>query len=259
MMNEQKLFIRKHKRRKILIRITQILIFLSFLLLWEILSRGNIINSFIFSSPSKVFNTVINLYNSDNLFKHIYKTIYETLIAFTITTIVSLIISIILYSSEFLAKVLDPYLTMLNSLPKVALGPIIIIWVGANDKSIILMAILISIIVSIQTIYIGFKNTDKIKIRLLETFNAKKRQILLNLIIPSNIKNIVTTLKINISMCLIGVIMGEFLTSKEGIGYLILYGSQVFNLDLVMAGIFILIIVSLILYEIISLIEKKIS
>ena len=157
-----------------------------------------------------------------------------------------------LYNHNFIAKVLDPYLTILNSLPKVALGPIIIIWIGANTKSIILMAILISLIVSIQTIYNGFINTDKLKIKLLKTFNASKKDILINVVLKENKSTILNSFKINISMCLIGVIMGEFLTSKTGIGYLILYGSQVFNLNLVMSGIFILTIISIVMYKLIS-------
>ena len=165
--DKQKKFIKIVKRRKINILLVQILITVVFLLTWELLSRFNIINSFIFSSPSNVLKTLINLFSSNNLLYHIWVTLYETLIAFLITTLLSLIISIILYRSEFLAKVFDPYLTMLNSLPKVALGPIIIIWVGANRKSIVLMAILISIIISIQTIYNGFINTDKNKVKLL--------------------------------------------------------------------------------------------
>ena len=148
---------------------------------------------------------------------------------------------------------------MLNSLPKVALGPIIIIWVGANTKSIILMAVLISLIVSIQTVYNGFINTDKNKIKLLKTFGASKKDILFKVVIPYNYNVIINSLKINISMCLIGVIMGEFLTSKAGIGYLILYGSQIFNLNLVMSGIVILIILSIVLYELTKYIEKRLT
>ena len=144
---------------------------------------------------------------------------------------------------------------MLNSLPKVSLGPIIIICLGANTKSIIVMSILISLIVSIQTILTGFQNTDKLKIKLLHTFKASKKDILLKLVLPSNKNVIISSFKINISMCLIGTITGEFLTSKAGIGYLILYGSQIFNLDIVMSGIVLLVIISIILYKIVS--QKK--
>ena len=257
MSNEHKKYLRKLKLNKLLISITQISIFIFFIIIWQFLASHNYINSFITSSPSKILSTISKLYIENNLFIHIWITIKETIISFMITTLLSIIISIILYESVFLSKVIDPYLTILNSLPKVALGPIIIIWIGANQNGIITMAILISIIVSIQTIYNGFVNTDKLKIKLLKTFNATKKDILFNVVIPSNKSTIINTLKINISMCLIGVIMGEFLTSKAGIGYLILYGSQVFNLDLVMTGIFLLTIISIVMYKIIEEISKK--
>ena len=148
---------------------------------------------------------------------------------------------------------------MINSLPKVALGPIIIIWAGANTKSIIVMALLINLIVSIMNIYNGFTGVDKTKIKLLKSFGATKKQILRYLIIPESKRTIISSLKINISMTLIGVIMGEFLVSKKGIGYLIIYGTQVFNLTLVMSGILVLVLLSFIIYEIVTLIEKKLS
>ena len=257
MSNEHKKYLRKLKLNKLLISITQTSIFIFFIIIWQFLASHNYINSFITSSPSKILSTISKLYIENNLFIHIWITIKETIISFMITTFLSIIISIILYESDFLSKVIDPYLTILNSLPKVALGPIIIIWIGANQNGIITMAILISIIVSIQTIYNGFINTDKLKIKLLKTFNATKKDILFNVVIPSNKSTIINTLKINISMCLIGVIMGEFLTSKAGIGYLILYGSQVFNLDLVMTGIFLLTIISIVMYKIIEEISKR--
>ena len=184
---------------------------------------------------------------------HIIITLKECLAAFFITLTISLIIATIMYNNIFIAKVIEPYLIMLNSLPKVALGPLIIIWIGANQKAIIFMGILISVIVSVQNIYTGFISTDKLK---LKTFNANKYEILFNVVIPYNKEIILNTLKINLSMCLIGVIMGEFLTSKKGIGYLILYGSQVFNLDIVMSGIFLLVIISTLLYLIINIIIK---
>lgn len=257
-MNQYK-YIKSIKRRKTLVLLSQILISIIFFVIWELLSKYKIINPFIFSSPSRIIKTIINLFKNNRLIYHIWVTSYETLIAFIITFIISLIISIILYESWFLSKVFDPYLTMLNSLPKVALGPIIIIWVGANTKSIILMAVLISLIVSIQTVYNGFINTDKNKIKLLKTFGASKKDILFKVVIPYNYNVIINSLKINISMCLIGVIMGEFLTSKAGIGYLILYGSQIFNLNLVMSGIVILIILSIVLYELTKYIEKRLT
>lgn len=258
-MSSQEMFIKKYKRKKHLIRLSQIMIALVFIFCWEVFARRGIINAFITSYPSKVVSTIWELLKNGSLIHHIMVTLNETLIAFFITGIISLVISILLYKSETFSKIIDPYLTIFNSLPKVALGPVIIIWVGANNKSIILMAVLISIIVSIQAISVGFKNTNSNRIKILKTFGASEIDILRYAVIPSNYKIILNTCKINIGMCLIGVVMGEFLTSKAGIGYLILYGSQVFNLTLVMSGIVILLILSIILYTIISLIEKHLD
>ena len=256
MSKEYKLYLKKIKINKFLVLLCQILLIIILLIIWQFLANKNIINTFITSSPKRVINTVLSLYKEKNLFNNIWITIYETIISFSLGTILGLIITIILWYNEFIAKVIDPYLTILNSLPKVSLGPILIIWIGANIKAIITMSILVSVIITIINIYNGFNKTDKNKIYLLKSFNASKIQILSYLIIPSNYNTIINSLKINISMSLIGVIMGELLVSKQGIGYLIMYGSQVFNLDLVISGIIILMIVSYIMYLIISYIEK---
>ena len=220
------------------------------------LSDKGVINSFIFSSPYKVMMSIKGLLVSGELYIHVLTTLKEIMLSFTIGSLLGFVLAVIFYLIPFLKRVMDPYLTLLNSLPKVALGPLLIIWVGANYKSIILMAILISIIVSIQSISIGFKSTNTNRIKLLKSFKATDKDILKYVVIPSNYKIIINSCKINIGLCLIGVIMGEFLTSKAGLGYLILYGSQVFNLNLVMSGIIILLIISVMLYKIITTIEK---
>jgi len=245
----------KYENKKI--KFIQIFLGLSFLLVWEILSRFNIINSFIFSSPSRVIKTIVDLYKNGTLFNNIFVTLYELFISFSLGSLLGFIIALIFYRIPIIKKILDPYLTLLNSLPKVALGPLLIIWIGANNKSIIVMSLLINLIVSIIGFYNGFINTDKYKENILKSFGANNRQLLFNLVIPSSLETIFSTLKLNISMSLIGVIMGEFLSSKAGIGYLILYGTQVFNLNLVMAGILLLLILSYILYLIINYLEKK--
>ena len=257
MSKEQKEYLHKRKRNKLFILIVQIVIVVTFLLSWQILSDKKIINPFIFSSPKKIIETFVSLYQNYHIFSHIFTTLYETLIAFFLGISLGFLIAIILYQCKTLAKIVDPFLTMLNSLPKVALGPIIIIWTGANVKSIITMALLINLIISIITIYNGFLNTDAYKIKLLKSFKASKVQILKEVVIPASYRTIISSLKINISMSLIGVITGEFLVSKKGIGYLIIYGTQVFNLNIVMSGILILIFISFILYEIMNLLEKR--
>ncbi len=256
MSKEQKEFIKKYKLNKIVILGIQIMIVSLFFIIWEILSRKGIINSFIFSSPSIVIDTIYDLFINNNLLRHIWVTVYETLIAFGIGLLLSTGIAILLYLFNTLYKVFDPFLTCLNSLPKVALGPMIIIIAGANVRSIIVMAVLINVIVSTIVITNGFYNTDKVKLKLMKSFKASKLQILRYLVIPSNYKTIISSFKLSISMSMIGVITGEFLVSQEGLGYLIIYGTQVFNLDLVISGILLLIVISYILYKIVEYIEK---
>ena len=254
---DHKNYLKKIRLNNFLIKLFQFLILIVFLIVWQLLSNYKIINPFIFSSPIKVIETIINLHNSGDLYNHILITVWETLISFVLGTLLGILIASIMWWNKFLAKIIDPYLTVLNSLPKVALGPILIIWVGAGMQSIIVMALLISTIITIINVYQGFISIDPTKIKLMQTFKATKTQIYFKLILPGTISNIISCFKVNISMSLIGVIMGEFLVSKEGIGYLIMYGSQVFNLDLVITGTIVLCIVAAVMYSLVLYIEKK--
>lgn len=205
-------FIKKRKKRSILIICFQILIILTFLFIWELLAKFQLINTFLCSSPTNIYKTIIKLATENNLWNHIYVTLYETLISFIIASFIGIFCASILWFNKFLADVLDPYLTIINSLPKVALGPLIIIWVGANTNSIIFMALMISSIVSIINIYNSFVLTDALYIKLLKSFKASKWQIFTNVILPSNIIPIINTIKLNVSMSLIGLLppVGEF-------------------------------------------------
>lgn len=254
---EHKIFLKKIKKNTWLVRICQVAIITFFLILWEVAANLGWINTFLASSPSSVIKTFFSLIDQNNLWNHVLITVYETIISFLLASIIEFLVATILWWNKTIAKIIDPYLTILNSLPKVALGPLIIIWIGANTNSIIFMALLISTFITIINIYQGFISTDHYFITLMRTFNAKKAQIFLKLIVPSNKKNIINCLKVNISMSLIGVIMGELLVSKEGLGYLIMYGSQVFNINLVITSVVMLAIVSYMMYEIIVFIENK--
>ena len=254
---EHKNYLKQKKKNQILIRISQLLILVFFLLSWQLLVDLKIIDSFISSSPKQIMETLIKLHHENNLYQHIGITIYETLISFLIGTILGIAFATILWWNKFIEKVVDPYLIILNSLPKVALGPIIIIIGGANMNSIIIMALLISVIVTTINACDSFKNTNENQIKIMKTFKASKRQIFFKLVFPSSLKSIISTLKINISLTLIGVIMGEFLVSKQGIGYLIMYGSQVFNINLVFTGIFIHALISTFMYYAVFYFEQK--
>ena len=253
---EYKKFLKKIKRDNFLVFFTQIFIIILFFIVWQILANKGLINTFLVSSPSKVFNTIIDLIKENNFWNHILTTLYEIIISFIIGNLIGLIFASILWFNKFLSRVFEPFLTILNSLPKVALGPLIIVWAGANTKSIIIMALLISAIISIINIHNDFKTTDENKIKIIKSMGGNKLQIFTKVVIPSNILNIIESFKINVSMCFVGVIMGELLVSKEGIGYLIMYGSQVFNMNLVITGVILLVILTIILYYFVYYIEK---
>ena len=252
---ERKKYLNNKKKEKVIVILSQIIILITFLILWEFLAKYEFIDSFITSKPSEIIKTFINLTRT-TLIIHVGVTLYETIIGFMLGTILGIVIAIILWWSKFLAKVFEPYLVVLNSLPKVALGPIIIIWVGAGTKAIIVMAIAISLVVTILENLNGFLKTDKETIKMANTFNANKLQILTKIILPANIGTFINSLKVNIGLSLVGVISGEFLVSKAGLGYLIVYGGQVFKLDLVMTSVIILGIMAGIMYIFVMLLKK---
>ena len=256
---EHKKYLHEKKKQKIIITFFRFSIFVCFLVCWELLVHFQMINTFLSSSPSQVFSTIIELLVNGDLFLHIGITLYEVLLSFFISTSIGFMIATLLWSSKMIAKIVDPYLTILNSLPKVALGPLIIIWVGASTNSIIFMSLLISTFITIINIYHGFSTTNENYITLLKSFGATKKQIFLKVVFPSNYFTLIEALKINISMNLIGVIMGELLVSKSGLGYLIMYGSQVFNINLVITSVVILGIISYLMYFIIDKMELLIK
>ncbi len=257
--NEHILFLKKRKKEKRLIRFFRVSIILAFVLMWELFAELKIINTFLYSSPSLVCKTLFDLFKSGELLRHVGITLVEVFISFFVASSLGVFISSIMWRFKICAKVLEPYLTILNSLPKVALGPLIIIWVGASMNSIIFMALTISLFITIINVYNFFVSTPNDYVALMQSFGANNFLIFTKLIIPLNILNIISVLKVNISMSLIGVIMGELLVSKKGLGYLIMYGSQVFNINLVISSVIILGVLSYLMYLIIDIIEVFIS
>ncbi len=259
MSEEHKQYLKKQRIRKIVIRIIQIGILILFFGLWELSAYLEWADPFITSSPSRVVKSIANLYTSGQLFTHLGATLWETVISFILSTVLGTAIAVILWWSETVRRVLEPYLIVLNSLPKVALGPLIIIWVGAGRTAIVTMALMICLIITVISALTGFMSVDEEKIQLMRSMGANKFQILTKLILPANIPNILSILKINVGLSWVGTIMGEYLVSREGIGYLLVYGSQVFKLDLVMASTLMLCVLATAMYLVVALIEKLIS
>ena len=244
------------KKKKIKILIIQVSILLSFFLIWEVLGIYQIINTFLFSYPSEIIKLLYQYVITKEIYTHIVISVIETIVGLFIGTSLGIVIAVMIWWNKTLEKILDPFLVVLNALPKTALAPIIIIWVGTGIKGIVCVAVSISLIITILSSYQYFKNVNEEQILMLKSFKASKFQILTHLVLPSNIGNLINLVKINIGMSWVGVIVGEFIVSKEGIGYLIMYGSQIFKMSLVMMGVLVLSILSFIMYEIVNIIEK---
>ena len=238
-------FVKQYRRQQHKIKACQIILFVSVLTLWETGTRNGWLNGFIFSSPGRILETAVNMARDGSLFYHIGITLLETIGSFLLITVLSIAAAMILWWIPMLAKILEPFFVLLNSLPKSALAPILIVWLGNNMKTIIITAISIAVFGSIINLHTGFMEADEDQIKLIRILGGNKIHCL-----------IVSTMKVNIGLALVGVIIGEFLAAKAGLGYLIIYGSQVFKLDWVMLSIFILCIIAMVLYKILNILEK---
>ena len=252
----QKVYLRKRSHDRRMISIWRILLFFLFLGAWEGSTRVGWLDSFIFSSPSQVWNTFVSMCSSHSLFSHIGVTLYETLVSFVLVLILGIASAVLLWSFPRVSRILEPYLVVLNSLPKSALAPLLIVWLGANRKTIIVAGISVAVFGSIISLYSGFLQIDKEKLKLIETLDGGKKDALFKVVLPSSIPLILSVMKVNIGLCLVGVVIGEFIGAREGLGYLIIYGSQVFKLDWVIMSIVILCILATVLYGMLNFAEK---
>lgn len=225
----QKQYLLRVKREKNLIRVSRILLFLGFLILWEVSARFGWIDSFIFSSPSEIWITFLKMLKDQSLFTHIGITLAETLVSFVFTVLLGIGTAVLLWTCPRLSHVLEPYLVVLNSLPKSALAPLLIVWLGANIRTIIVAGISVAIFGSIINLYTGFREVDPEKQKLIQTLGGSKKDELTKIVLPSSVPLILSIMKVNIGLCLVGVIIGEFIGARQGLGYLIIYGSQTFN------------------------------
>ncbi len=245
--------IQKQRRR---VHVSRFSILFSFLLLWEVLTHFMWLDPFIFSSPLRIVKTLVHLTQNSALFEHIFVTFYETLLGFTLGTALGILCAIVLWWCPLLDKVFDPFLVVLNALPKIALGPVLIVWMGTGMEAIVTIAVLISVVVTITSVLTGFNNVQKERILLLKSFGANKFQVLQMVVLPSNVPVMVSAFKLSVGMSFVGVIVGEFLISRAGLGYLIVYGGQVFKLDIVMASVVVLCVLAGGMYYLVAFLQK---
>lgn len=253
---EHRDYLLKVKLHALFVHAARILLLVAFLSVWELAAHFEWINPFITSSPSRIWKTFLSLIRDGSLKKHVWITLKETLVGFFLAVAIGYALALLLWWSETVRRVLEPTVVVLNALPKIALGPLIIIWFGTGQKAIISMTVLVGVVIATLNMLVGFMETDKNKLLLLRSMGANKWQILLKLVIPSSLPTFISMLKVSVGMAWIGSIMGEYIVSKAGIGYLIVYGGQVFKLDLVMTSVLLLCILAAAMYAIVAFIEK---
>ena len=249
-------YVNNYRRKRRLIAFWQIFILVLFIFLWESTTRVGLLNDFIFSSPSRIIKAFITMAGNGTIFYHIGITLFETFLSFFIVLVAGILLSVLLWWNRSISSVLEPYLITLNSLPKTALAPIFIVWLGNNMKTIIVCAISLAIFGTVINLTTSFTQMDPDKLLLIKTLGGGRKDMLQKVIIPGSVPNIISNMKVNIGLCLVGVIIGEFLSANAGLGYLIVYGSQVFKLDWVLMSIVILCIIATALYGLLNLIEK---
>lgn len=252
----QKQFLLKKRRERMLIALARILLMAGFLILWEAAAHFGWIDSFIFSSPSLIWNTFVQMCSDQSLFSHIAITLKETLLSFFFVVILGILCAVLLWTSTSLSRILEPYLVVLNSLPKSALAPLLIVWLGANERTIIVAGMSVAVFGSIINLYTGFQSVDPEKRKLIATLGGNRRDELTKIVLPSSVPLILSVMKVNIGLCLVGVIIGEFIGARKGLGYLIIYGSQTFKLTWVLMSIVILCIMAMALYGVLAMAEK---
>ncbi|MCD7032627.1 ABC transporter permease [Metabacillus sp. GX 13764] len=250
-------YVKALKKEKRIIFLYQAIIFAGFFLLWETASRLNWIDPLIFSSPLKVLSLLAEKAADGSLFSNVGITVFETILGFLIGTLAGVLLAAVLWWSPRISSILDPYLVVLNAMPKVALGPILIVALGPGFTSIIAMGSIISIIITTIVIYTSFKEVDDNYLKVLKTFGASKKQLFKEAVLPASFPVIISALKVNVGLSWVGVMVGEFLVSAKGLGYLVIYGFQVFNFTLVFLSLFVIAIVATVMYKAVEYLEKK--
>ena len=257
--SQQELYLKKRRRTLLRVRVIQVTILIAFIGLWELFTRVGVLNAFLLSSPSRMLRAAIDLAQDGSLFYHTGVTLAETFVSFTLVILFGILIAVLLWWNETFSKILEPYLVVLNSLPKSALAPVFIVCFGNNIKSVIIAAISVAVFSAILTLYTAFLSTEEEKIKLIYTLGGTKKDVLTKVILPGNFPVIISVMKVSIGLSLVGVIIGEFLAANAGLGYLIIYSSQVFKLDWTMLSIAILCLVAVGLYELLAQIEKRVK
>lgn len=226
------------------------------LFFWEIGSRIGLIDPFFFSSPTAIFRTAVVKWQSGQLPRDILYTTSSTLLGFLLGTLIGSFAGLMFWFSRPVALVAEPWLVILNALPKLALAPVMVIIIGIGFASKVALAFLMTVVVAAMSAYGGVQTVDPALLTLLSSLGASKWQVFTHLVVPSSLPSMITGLRVNIALAMAGSIVGEFIASDRGLGRMIVYAGTVFDLPLVWVGVVVLSIVSILMYAAVVLTEK---
>jgi NitT/TauT family transport system permease protein len=235
------------RRKRLMVVACQLALLVVFFGLWELLPRMQWINPMLTSYPSALWPTFLDLLANGKLLQHTWSTVSATVVGFGLSMVLGILVAAALWWSEFIYKVLDPFLVVANAMPKIAFVPIFYLWLG-SDYSIYGIAVAIAVFVTVIIMFAGFKAIDPNKIKLAATFGATRWQILRKVVMPGSVPTLIAALKMNVGLALVGVVVGEFQSSNSGLGFLIINGSQVFKMNIVMTAITLLAVLSSLMY-----------
>lgn len=226
------------------------------ILLWEAGSRVGLIDPFFFSSPSQIVRTAVIKWQSGQLWRDIVYTGSSTLLGFVLGTVAGSAIGLLFWFSRRVALVAEPWMIVLNALPKLALAPVLVIWFGIGFSSKVVLAFLMTVVVAAMSAYGGVQSVDPALETLMISLGAKRRQVFTRLVVPSAMPSVITGLRVNIALAMAGSIVGEFIASDRGLGRMIVYAGTTFDLKLVWVGVVVLSIVSVLMYAGVVLLEN---
>jgi NitT/TauT family transport system permease protein len=229
---------------------------IGFFAAWEIGVRAGWISAFLVGSPLGIFTLAFKMLASGQLLSDTWYTLFEALLGFVIGTIFGSLLGLALWYSAFVARLVEPFIVAINSVPKIALAPIVVLWFGTGLISKVMLSVSLTAIVALIAAYQAAKEADVDLQSLLTSMGADKHQVFFKAVVPSTLPSIIATFRINIGFGLVGAVVGEFISSQRGLGHMIYTASSLYDLDSVWVGLFTLMVVGFILYYVIDTIER---
>ena len=246
----------KRLRYGISVLATQVLVLAALLVLWEYATPKGSPAAFMFGSPSAIAGFLVQMARDGSLWRDAAITGMETLLGFFIGNLVGTLIGLSLWYSRFVSRVVQPFVIALGSIPIIALAPIVIIWFGTGLTSKVAMSTLSVVIVALVTSYKGAIGVDGDQINLMRTLGATKFQIFSKLVVPASLTDIFAGLKLTVGFALIGAIVGEFMSSSEGLGHAIFKAGSLYIIPKVFAALVVTIVLALVLTYLVGKIER---